>query len=130
MNTVKSVAYARETDLDPAEFRCVLLESGLARPTDDLPRLGEMLRGADLVVTARFDQADRKLIGIARCITDFSWCCYLSELAVSKEAQGLGIGKGLIERDTPPAWAAGQPDPGLHARCCRLLRSHRHATDA
>ncbi|TAJ83701.1 GNAT family N-acetyltransferase [Reyranella sp.] len=97
MNSVKSVVYVRETDLDPAEFRCVLLESGLARPTDDLPRLGEMLRGADLVVTARFDRADRKLIGIARCITDFSWCCYLSELAVSKEAQGLGVGKGLID---------------------------------
>jgi ribosomal protein S18 acetylase RimI-like enzyme len=37
------------------------------------------------------------LVGVARCVTDFVWCCYLSELAVSASAQGLGIGKGLLE---------------------------------
>jgi ribosomal protein S18 acetylase RimI-like enzyme len=34
---------------------------------------------------------------VARCITDFAWCCYLSELAVSASAQGLGVGKRLLE---------------------------------
>jgi len=37
------------------------------------------------------------LVGVARSITDFSWCCYLSEFAVSSSAQGLGVGKGLID---------------------------------
>ena len=57
----------------------------------------QMLDRADLVVTARLDRPDRILVGVARSITDFSWCCYLSELAVASSAQGLGVGKGLID---------------------------------
>jgi GNAT superfamily N-acetyltransferase len=93
------VHYAEEPDLDVAEFNRVLLESGLGmtRPTGDLPRIQQMLAEADLIVTARLDRPDRTLVGVARCITDFSWCCYLSELAVSRFAQGLGVGKGLID---------------------------------
>lgn len=37
------------------------------------------------------------LIGVARGVTDFSWCCNLSELAVSASAQRLGVGKGLLD---------------------------------
>jgi ribosomal protein S18 acetylase RimI-like enzyme len=94
-----TVAYCRETALDVNEFRRVLIESGLAsiRPIDDLARLQAMLSAADLIVTARLEGPEGQLVGIARCITDFAWCCYLSELAVSASAQGLGIGKGLIE---------------------------------
>ena len=74
----------------------MLLESGLGatRPTGDRLRMQQMLDQADLVVTAR---RDRALVGVARSITDFSWCCYLSDLAVSSSAQGLGVGKGLID---------------------------------
>ena len=91
-----SVLYACEPRLDVDEFCRVLLESGLGatRPTGDHPRMQQMLDQADLVVTARLDGA---LVGVARSITDFSWCCYLSELAVSSSAQGLGVGKGLID---------------------------------
>jgi GNAT superfamily N-acetyltransferase len=39
-----------------------------------------------------------RLIGIARAITDFSYCCYLSDLAVSKEYQKTGIGTELVKR--------------------------------
>jgi ribosomal protein S18 acetylase RimI-like enzyme len=93
------IFYAREPDLDAAEFRRVLVESGLGaiRPVDDLPRLGRMIEQAGLVVTARRDATDGPLLGVARSVTDFSWCCYLSDLAVSPAAQGLGIGKGLID---------------------------------
>jgi GNAT superfamily N-acetyltransferase len=93
------VVYARESALDVEEFRRVLVESGLGatRPVGDLPRLAAMLAAADLVVTARLDDENRTLVGVARGLTDFSWCCYLSELAVSASAQGLGIGKGLLD---------------------------------
>jgi len=93
------VLYAREADLDVAEFRRVLVESGLGttRPVDDEPRLKAMLSGSNLVVTARLEQPDRPLVGVARCMTDFSWNCYLSELAVSATAQKLGVGKGLLD---------------------------------
>jgi ribosomal protein S18 acetylase RimI-like enzyme len=92
------VLYAREQTLDVAEFRRVLVDSGLGaiRPVDDASRLIEMLSEADLIVTARWKERDRSLIGVARCLTDFAWCCYLSELAVSAEAHGLGIGQGLL----------------------------------
>ncbi len=36
--------------------------------------------------------------GIARALTDFSWCCYLSDLAVDKDYRQRGIGKELIAR--------------------------------
>ncbi|WP_421915487.1 GNAT family N-acetyltransferase [Mesorhizobium sp.] len=92
------VLYASEPTLDAAEFRRVLIESGLGetRPIDDEARLKTMLSGANLVLTARLDIAGKPLVGVARGITDFSWVCYISELAVSGSAQGLGIGKGLL----------------------------------
>ena len=94
-----SIVYRREATLDVADFRRVLIDSGLGaiRPVDDPPRLQTMLDNANLIVTARRERADGELIGVARCFTDFSWSCYLSELAVSPQAQGLGIGKGLLE---------------------------------
>lgn len=93
------VLYAREASLDTAQFRRVLAESGLGevRPVDDEARLKAMLEGADLIVTARLDMEGKPLIGVARCLTDFSWVCYISDLAVSAKAQGLGIGKGLMD---------------------------------
>jgi ribosomal protein S18 acetylase RimI-like enzyme len=94
-----AIVYAREPNISVEEFRRVLVEStlGATRPVDDPARLAAMLRGANLIVTARLDHDDRPLIGVARCITDFSWNCYLSELAVSSSVQGLGVGKGLID---------------------------------
>ncbi|CAN5903705.1 GNAT family N-acetyltransferase [soil metagenome] len=99
MTAPAKVLYASEPALPVDDFIRVLLESGLGatRPTGDIPRMARMLKEADLIVTARLDQPDRPLVGVARAITDFSWCCYLSELAVSAAAQGLGVGKGLID---------------------------------
>lgn len=99
MNDPSRVIYARERNLPVHEFRRVLVESGLGatRPVDDPARLQAMLSGSNFVVTARLDAADGPLVGVARCITDFAWNCYLSELAVSAKAQKLGIGKGLLD---------------------------------
>lgn len=93
------VIYASEPALDVAEFRRVLVEStlGEVRPVDDAARLRTMLANADLVLTARLDIEGKPLIGVARAITDFAWVCYISDLAVSQTAQGLGIGKGLMD---------------------------------
>ncbi|MER8640648.1 GNAT family N-acetyltransferase [Mesorhizobium sp. M1365] len=99
MTTRSTILYASEPGLGIAEFRRVLVESGLGetRPVDDHARLKAMLTSADLVLTARIDAPGKPLVGIARGITDFSWVCYISELAVSASAQGLGIGKGLMD---------------------------------
>lgn len=99
MTTRSKIIYASEPELDVAELRRVLVESTLSetRPVDDEARLQAMLSGANLVLTARLDIEGRPLIGVIRAITDFSWVCYISELAVSQSAQGLGIGKGLMD---------------------------------
>lgn len=99
MTAQSKIIYAREPELDVAEFRRVLVEStlGETRPVDDDARLQAMLSGANLVLTARLDIEGRPLIGVIRAITDFSWVCYVSELAVSQSAQGVGIGKGLMD---------------------------------
>ncbi len=89
------IVYSREPDLSAEEFRAILIASTLGerRPVDDLGRLDRMLRQADLVITARDGE---RLVGISRAITDFSYCCYLSELAVDAAYQRRGIGKRLI----------------------------------
>lgn len=99
MTDCSTVFYAREPTIETAAFRQILIESGLGavRPVDDLPRLQAMIDAADLIVTARRDGPDGPLVGVVRGVTDFAWCCYLSEVAVSAEAQGLGIGKGLLD---------------------------------
>jgi GNAT superfamily N-acetyltransferase len=96
-----SVSYQLEPDLSAAEFAALLTSSGLAarRPTD-LTRLDAMLRGAQLVVTAR--DAGR-LVGVARSITDWAYCLYCSDLCVDRAQQGRGIGKALLARTAAEA---------------------------
>jgi GNAT superfamily N-acetyltransferase len=93
------IVTATEPDLDVAEFRRVLVDSGLGaqRPIDDPDRLRRMIAGADLIVTARLDAADGPLVGVARGISDGAWACYLAEVAVTKSAQGLGTGRALLD---------------------------------
>lgn len=44
-------------------------------------RLQRMIDNADIMISA-WDRD--KLVGIARALTDFSYCCYLSDLAADK----------------------------------------------
>src|SRR5258705_12773831 len=67
--------------------------SGINRSTTDKERIRKMYANSNFIVTA-WDK-DR-LVGIARSLTDFCHCCYLSDLAVRKEYQKRGIGKKLI----------------------------------
>lgn len=76
--------------IDVIEVYC---SSGINRPIDDVERITEMYSNSNLVISA-WD--GNKLVGVARSLTDFSYCCYLSDLAVCKEYQKHGIGKRLI----------------------------------
>jgi hypothetical protein len=89
MNTI----YAREDHLGPDEYIDVVRKSGLNRPIEDRGRIERMLAHANLIITAR---QDGRLVGFARSLSDFSFCCYLSDL----------IGKRLIEETRV---AAGGP---------------------
>src|SRR5947209_13494236 len=54
-----------------------------------------MLRYGNLMVTAWDSDL---LVGIARTLTDFSYVGYLSDLAVRRSHQKLGIGVELIQK--------------------------------
>ncbi|MFB4213249.1 GNAT family N-acetyltransferase [Shouchella sp. JSM 1781072] len=81
--------------ITPEQLAEVFKASAINRPTEDLQRLETMLQHSNLLVTA-WDK-DR-LVGVARSLTDFSYCCYLSDLAVDRDYQAQGIGRKLIEK--------------------------------
>jgi ribosomal protein S18 acetylase RimI-like enzyme len=91
-----AVVYATEPRLSLSEFHDVLIAStlGARRPVDDHARLAIMLANAAIIVTAR---ENGKLVGVSRAVSDFAFCCYLSDLAVDTAFQHRGIGKRLIE---------------------------------
>ena len=93
---MNEIIYTVERKLDSNEFIDVLIRSTLSerRPVNNLDRIEKMCENANLVITARMNS---KLIGIARSITDFAYCTYLSDLAVDRNYQKKGIGKKLIE---------------------------------
>ena len=91
------IDYQLEPQLSADEFIDVLVRSTLAerRPVDDRTTINGMLAKADVIVTARHAGW---LVGVARSITDFSFCTYLSDLAVDEAYQRQGIGRELIRR--------------------------------
>lgn len=92
---MSKILIAREAALDPDEFLDVLQRSGLAerRPVDQPDRIAGMAANANLVVAARDNGL---LVGVARSVTDFVYCCYCSDLAVDRAYQRHGLGKKLI----------------------------------
>jgi predicted N-acetyltransferase YhbS len=83
------------TDRKPTAGQIIDLyhSSGLIRPIDDAPRIEKMYANSNLIVTAWDGET---LVGVSRALTDFCFCCYLSDLAVREEYKQQGIGKQLI----------------------------------
>lgn len=92
-----TITYKLEPNLGATEFIDVLVRSTLAerRPVNRPEVISGMLNHADIILTAR---ADETLVGVSRAITDYSYCTYLSDLAVDQAYQRLGIGRELIHR--------------------------------
>ena len=91
------IIYSVENNLNPEEFREVLIDSTLGerRPVEYIQQIEKMVENANLIVTARENGI---LAGVARSITDFVYCTYLSDLAVRLSYQKKGIGKELIRK--------------------------------
>ena len=87
------IEYRHNVPLDPREVVRVFAAAGMPRPVDDLPRIARMFAHANLVVSA---WAAGRLVGICRAITDYSYCCYISEIAVEPAFQQHGIGRALV----------------------------------
>lgn len=94
--TYKVYTSSNKTDLNitPAQFTQLLKNSTLGerRPIEDEECLKGMINHSNLIISAWHEE---KLIGISRCVTDFHYCCYLSDLAVDQKYQNQGIGKEL-----------------------------------
>jgi GNAT superfamily N-acetyltransferase len=88
--------YRSDKKISSAQFIDILKRSTLdeRRPVNSPERIEKMLTHGNVLITA-WDKD--KLIGVSRALTDFSFCCYLSDLAVDKNYQKRGIGKKLIE---------------------------------
>lgn len=112
------IYYSNTVLLSPAEFIDLLHRSTLAerRPVDDAEAIAGMLANADLTVTAWDGEL---LVGVARSVTDFTYCCYLSDLAVDVAYQRQGIGVELI----------AQTQEQLGPRCNLILLAAPAAAD-
>ncbi|PQD96712.1 GNAT family N-acetyltransferase [Pradoshia eiseniae] len=87
------IHYRKNKKITANQLAEVFRASDIRRPVEDKPRLEKMLKHADILVTAWDGE---KLIGVARALTDYSYCCYLSDLAVDQGYQHKGIGKQLV----------------------------------
>ena len=90
-----NIQYEHAKRISEADFVGLLKRSTLAerRPVDDASCIRAMLAHGNLLCTAWDGE---KLVGVARSVTDFEFCCYLSDLAVDETYQKRGIGRELI----------------------------------
>lgn len=89
------IEYRDNHALRAADVARVFDASGIKRPTQDMARIARMLANANVIISAWDGE---RLIGVSRALTDFSYCCYLSDLAVDAAYQKQGIGRELIRR--------------------------------
>jgi predicted N-acetyltransferase YhbS len=94
---MNEITYRYGNDLDVDEVIEFLKASTLGerRPIDDKAIIADMIRHGNLTVTAWDGDL---LVGFARTLTDFSYCGYMSDLAVRVSHQQKGIGTELIQK--------------------------------
>ena len=89
-----NIEYKINVPLAPNDVSALYENAGLNRPINDKERIAKMYEHSNLVISAWDGET---LVGVSRALTDFCFCCYLSDLAVRKEYQKQGIGKKLID---------------------------------
>lgn len=73
------IKYLKNVALNLDGIVRVFDSSTINRPTNDLSRIKTMFENANLIMSAWDGD---QLVGLCRALTDFSYCCYLSDLAV------------------------------------------------
>lgn len=85
-------------NLDKKIDYCRLVElfdqAGWSDKAEDINRLRLMVENSQVVVTA---WEDHKMVGFARCVTDFVFNAQINNVVVDQNYRGKGIGKGLIK---------------------------------
>jgi len=92
---VDQIIYQTDRKISVEQFIDLLVRSTLAerRPVSDKAKIERMLTYGNILITAWHNDL---LVGVSRALSDFSFCCYLSDLAVDEAYQHKGIGKELI----------------------------------
>ena len=113
-----NIEYKLNPEITEGEFKDILNRSTLGerRPVDDKECIKGMLKNADIIITAI---ENGKIVGVTRSVTDFHYCCYLSDLAVDEKYQKHGIGKKLID----------MTQKQLNEKCKIILLSAPSATE-
>ena len=90
------ISYQVELSLELIEFQSILEDSGLSarRPMEDPLLLERMIKGANLLITAR---SEGQLVGFLRGLSDFCYRSFIADLAVAHSYQRKGIGRQLIQ---------------------------------
>ncbi len=130
---MKNLDFQLEYGISLQEFQFILKDSGLSarRPMEDTLLLERMIKGANLLITAR---SEGRLVGLLRGLSDFCYRSFISDLAVSRSFQRMGIGRQLIQmarNQVPEArlflFSAEDASPfyeklgfHLHERCYQL----------
>ena len=94
-NTALTYRTGNDLDLDQVIALYQACTLGARRPLDDRAIVADMMRHANLVITAWDGES---LVGISRSLTDFGYVCYVADLAVCDSHQRLGIGLELLKR--------------------------------
>ena len=112
------LTYRTNHPVSRAQFIALLQKTSLGarRPLAEAERIDAMLQNADLLISAWDDD---RLVGIARAVTDYAYCCYLSDLAVDEAWQRRGIGQELL----------ATLKQALHPQCKSILLAAPQAVD-
>jgi ribosomal protein S18 acetylase RimI-like enzyme len=87
------IEYRHNFPLETQDIVRVFESSGIIRPTCDPDRIARIFSASSSVISAWSNQ---ELVGVCRALSDHGYCCYLSDLAVSKPFQRQGIGSRLL----------------------------------
>ncbi|MCF1686128.1 GNAT family N-acetyltransferase [Tetragenococcus halophilus] len=89
----KNVEIKVNEPLSVEEVAAVYEETAFDKPIEDKNRLQDMINHTPLVFSA---WCNGTLLGFARCLTDFEYFCYLSDILILPAYQKQGIGKMLV----------------------------------
>ncbi len=91
-----SIVYAQEQSLGADDYIAVVGSTYMRdrRPVGNAARVDKILRGSNMIVTAREDGA---IVGVLRGISDGEWVCYVADLVVHDSHQRKGIGTGMLD---------------------------------
>lgn len=89
------VDYILSKEVDYERLIQLFNQAGWTEKASDLARLQLMVENSQIVVTA-WDK--KRMIGFARCVTDYVFNGQINNVVVDQEYHGRGIGRGLVSR--------------------------------